>query len=205
VARTISNTRALGVMQRAVEAESGDREAFYRELDEAAGALVRSSPSTFRVTKWEPFEVSLVAIPADPTVGVGRSLEGLKVTREFSTHAGRAGQQTKEQHMDDVKEKPAANVPDIKVIEDRARGEERQRQADIRSLGESIGQRDLADKAVAEGHSMDQFRKSVLENIVGGASRLRPAESEDIGMSRKGSPELLFLPPHPGSHGPVLH
>jgi HK97 family phage major capsid protein len=192
VARTISNTRALGVMQRAVEAESGDREAFYRELDEAAGALVRSSPSTFRVTKWEPFEVSLVAIPADPTVGVGRALEGLKATREFSTHAGRAGQQTKEQHMDEVKEKPAATAPDIKVIEDRVRTDMLAVQADIRALGEKTGQRDVAEKAIAEGLTMDQFRQSVLEKIVGGASKLRPAESEDIGMSRKDLERFSF-------------
>ena len=31
------------------------------------------SPDIFRVTDWEPFEVSLVSIPADATVGVGRS------------------------------------------------------------------------------------------------------------------------------------
>ena len=31
--------------------------------------------STYRVTRWLPFEASLVSVPADPTVGVGRSLE----------------------------------------------------------------------------------------------------------------------------------
>lgn len=31
------------------------------------------APSTYRVTDWELFEVSLVAVPADPTVGLGRS------------------------------------------------------------------------------------------------------------------------------------
>jgi hypothetical protein len=31
--------------------------------------------ATYRVTDWEPLEGSLVAVPADPTVGVGRELE----------------------------------------------------------------------------------------------------------------------------------
>ena len=31
--------------------------------------------STYRVTDWEPFEGSLVPVPADPTVGVGRALD----------------------------------------------------------------------------------------------------------------------------------
>ncbi|MAE21830.1 MAG: phage major capsid protein, partial [Pseudomonas sp.] len=28
---------------------------------------------TYRVTRWQPFEISIVSVPADPTVGVGRS------------------------------------------------------------------------------------------------------------------------------------
>ncbi|KAE9624225.1 phage major capsid protein, partial [Parasedimentitalea maritima] len=35
----------------------------------------RDGVDTYRVTRWEPFEVSSVPIPVDPTVGVGRSLE----------------------------------------------------------------------------------------------------------------------------------
>lgn len=31
--------------------------------------------STYRVTDWEPYEGSLVAVPADPTVGLGRALD----------------------------------------------------------------------------------------------------------------------------------
>ena len=31
---------------------------------------------TYRVTDWEPYEVSLVSVPADPSVGVGRNLAG---------------------------------------------------------------------------------------------------------------------------------
>ena len=33
------------------------------------------NPDTYRVTKWMPFEASLVSIPADDSVGVGRSTE----------------------------------------------------------------------------------------------------------------------------------
>lgn len=29
----------------------------------------------YRITDWEPFEISIVSVPADPSVGVGRSLE----------------------------------------------------------------------------------------------------------------------------------
>ncbi|HGY0940904.1 TPA: phage major capsid protein [Vibrio cholerae] len=33
---------------------------------------------TYRVTDWEPFELSFVTVPADPSVGVGRSLDTTK-------------------------------------------------------------------------------------------------------------------------------
>jgi HK97 family phage major capsid protein len=42
--------------------------------------------STYRVTDWEPLEGSLVAVPADPTVGVGRnhSMKGNRVMEQDS-------------------------------------------------------------------------------------------------------------------------
>ncbi len=35
----------------------------------------KGQPDLVRVTEWEPFEISLVSVPADPTVGVGRAAE----------------------------------------------------------------------------------------------------------------------------------
>ncbi len=35
----------------------------------------KNKPSTYRVTHWEPYEISLVSVPADISVGVGRSDE----------------------------------------------------------------------------------------------------------------------------------
>lgn len=34
--------------------------------------------------KWEPFEISIVSIPADPTVGVGRDFENQEETRKHA-------------------------------------------------------------------------------------------------------------------------
>ncbi len=33
-------------------------------------------PDVIRITDWEPFEISIVAVPSDPTVGVGRAADG---------------------------------------------------------------------------------------------------------------------------------
>lgn len=38
-------------------------------------AETRGETDVYRITDWEPFEISIVSVPADPTVGVGRSAE----------------------------------------------------------------------------------------------------------------------------------
>ena len=42
-------------------------------IHEAQLVNTKDGLETYRVTDWEPFEVSIVSVPADPTVGVGRS------------------------------------------------------------------------------------------------------------------------------------
>lgn len=46
----------------------------YRVHD-AKLAETRDGVDVYRITRWEPFEISIVSVPADPTVGVGRSME----------------------------------------------------------------------------------------------------------------------------------
>lgn len=55
----------------------GDVAAFRRALDEACGPVDRAKddPPVYRVVDWEPMENSLVTVPADNSVGVGRSAE----------------------------------------------------------------------------------------------------------------------------------
>jgi len=48
-----------------------------------------------RVTDWEPYEISLVAVPADPTVGVGRTLERQRGDADIEA-AKAANQQSQE-------------------------------------------------------------------------------------------------------------
>lgn len=199
IERTLVGDAVRGVMQRAIRAERGDLAEFYRELDAAAGPFARAAGtrSTYRVTKWTPFEVSLVAIPADPTVGVGRSAAGgLTATRthEFHTPAGRAGQQPQQERtMTQTVEtqEPAAPQPDIRVIESQAVAAERARTNDIRALGESHQQRALADAAIANGQTVEQFRASLLDKLVQ-AGTLKPAESPEIGMSARDLQRFSF-------------
>ena len=106
-----------------------------------------SSDETGRATDWEPLEMSLVAVPADPTVGVNRS-QG-------------ADFEPKEGVMDKDK-KITESVPDegadIQALE-RARSKE------ILDIGAAHGFEEVARQAVAGGTSAADFRKVVLEGV----------------------------------------
>lgn len=70
------------VLKRCHEEKPGDIVAFFRALDSARGEQIErgsDDPPTFLVIDWEPYEDSLVTVPADSTVGVGRSAEATEI------------------------------------------------------------------------------------------------------------------------------
>lgn len=108
----------------------------------------------YRVTRWEPYEVSSVSVPADPTVGVGRSTEA---TTNTITIRGLEMPKPNEIHEDGQRSAPVAAVTTDPIAT------ERQRVADVLALGDRFNQRELAATAVAQGHTPDQLRALILE------------------------------------------
>lgn len=119
------------------------------------------------VSRWQPFEISLVPVGADAAAGT-RSPEPTRTPCEvqmLSKPAARAAQQ-KESTMDDVKEKAGQPTPaDIKLVTDQAREAEIARVRDISAVGEQWNYRDEAAKYVREGKSAGEFRDWVLEQV----------------------------------------
>lgn len=110
----------------------------------------------YRITRWEPYEVSSVSVPADPTVGVGRSTEA---TTNTITIRGLEMPKPNENHEDGQRSAPA---PAVTTTTDPI-ATERQRVADVIALGERFNQRELAAAAVTQGHTPDQLRALILE------------------------------------------
>ncbi len=111
----------------------------------------------FVATSWAPYEVSVVSIPADPTVGVGRSLE--------TDPAAPAASPTPETEP----EVPMENTPDISAVRAEAAAEaakaERARISGITALTEKHGMADLGRQLIEGGRSLDEARAAVLEKI----------------------------------------
>ena len=66
----------FGESSRAQEVYADVRAGILRNLSVGyvVQATERAGGDSYRVTKWQPYECSLVACPADPSVGIGRSM-----------------------------------------------------------------------------------------------------------------------------------
>ena len=111
----------------------------------------------FVATNWAPYEVSVVSIPADPTVGVGRSFE--------ADPAASAASPTPQPEP----EVPMENTPDISAVRAEAAAEaakaERARIAGITALCDQHGMADIGRQLIDGGRSLDEARAVVLEKL----------------------------------------
>jgi len=118
---------------------------------------------TYRITDWEPYEISLASVPADPQSGVGRT-------------AGAATDKPPEHREMSKETDPAATAakPDPSQLRaertaghDAGREAERTRVKEItaaaRAFGRYEGMQALADRCVLEGASMDEFRAQAMD------------------------------------------
>lgn len=121
---------------------------------------------TYRVTDWEPFEVSLVSVPADPTVGIGRAADFLIEERTEMNTA--------------VIETPAPAAPDVAKLQTEARDAEKARAATIIAIGEQFKQTALAAEAVRGGESVEQFRAKIMDKLAS-----QPLPSPEVGLTGK--------------------
>ncbi len=146
-----------------------------------------------RVTDWSPMEVSIVSIPADQTVGVGRSAQELSPQIE---------PKPKEKIMADVIDKDAVRAEamadaerafEAKLIkrdaESTAAAKSRNDDiAGIMDLASRHNMSDVAQTAIREGKSLSEFRGIVLENIGD-----KPLESNPIGMSKRETEDFSIM------------
>lgn len=127
----------------------------------------KGEPPVYRATRWRPLEVSLVSIPADMTVGVGREAPAT-VPAQPNT--------MKDVPMEpDVKDAPRS---------DAAEAAEAKRQKEIMALAELAQVRDMGVQAVLEGDSIELFRGKVLLKRQGMDKPLGAPPSE-LGMTPK--------------------
>jgi HK97 family phage major capsid protein len=123
---------------------------------------------------WTPMEASIVAVPADPSkfVGVGRSTEKTLNTNKVTTMT------------EEVK-------VDVRQVSDSAKAEALANVGEIISLGKHHNQRDLAEKAIERGVSVDQFKGELLEAVRNDRPLETPAAVVDVAKSEQRQYSLI--------------
>ena len=128
--------------------------------------LERKDKDTYVARSWSPMEASIVSIPADVTVGVGRS----------------ADSSTKPVIKTDFKEETIMSEDKVNVaeLEANARNSDRKVVDEILALGSRHNQVQLAHKAVASGANVAEFRGQLLDVI----SSSKAIDSQEIGLTK---------------------
>lgn len=126
--------------------------------------------NTFRARAWTPMEASIVSIPADETVGVGRKAE-IKPPE------------------DPAKMEAQMSEHDIQAVEARAREDYAKTVNEILELGAAKNKRDLANQAIKDGLTVAQFR-----GVLAVASADQPIDApEAVGMNAQERKQYSLL------------
>ena len=135
----------------------------------AINKLERKDKDTYVAKSWRPMEASLVSLPADVStnIGIGRSCES----------------SPKPVIKTDFKEESimSEHTIDIAAVEAEARKAAQRNAAQIVELGARHNKSDLAQKAISEGRSIEEFRGELLD-VIGSQ---RALEEKEIGMTQK--------------------
>jgi HK97 family phage major capsid protein len=174
VSREIDGRAFLRTLTRSQSQAPGDVAAFRRALDAHAGPFERGAdPAIYRVVDWEPLENSLVTVPADPSVGIGRMA---------------APPAAPDPEPVQQKAKPMSDpVVDVAAIESRAAQSAadaaNKRVAEILALEDQFKGfsevTPMAQQALRNGESVADFTKRLMDHISKGAKKV----DLSIGMS----------------------
>ena len=138
------------------------------------------SSGDFVATSWKSLELSVVAIPADPSVGFGRSLDS-----KTQPAAPAAPKPDPIPAMENT-------TPDLAVVRAEAAEAERSRISGITSLCDKHNLNDLAGELVRGGKSIDDARAAVLERL-GSAQKPVSEKAAEIGLTEKEVRNFSFL------------
>jgi len=170
IARELDGRLFEGVLTRCNERSAGDVIAFRRALDAQFGAIERAEdqPAIYRVIDWEPLESSLVTVPADNGVGVGRSADAPAVLPAATPSAPAVP------NIPEIKTMTQPMTPEErKAIEDAARAagvaDVQKRITEILAFADTFKHfpfvADMARSAVASGEGYETFSKRAMDEI----------------------------------------
>lgn len=122
----------------------------------------RFNGPAYVVTDWEPLEISIVSVPADTTVGVGRSAEEIHTSIDTQEDNTRMDQE-KNLEVQEVKSAPVETGLTQADLQ-KAMEQERKRTSEITAMFRDFDV-EGADEAIVLGKSVEEAREMVMDQL----------------------------------------
>lgn len=122
----------------------------------------RFNGPAYVITDWEPLEISIVSVPADPTVGVGRSAEEIHTSIDTQEDNTRMDQE-KNLEVQEVKSAPVETGLTQADLQ-KAMEQERKRTSEITAMFRDFDV-EGADEAIVLGKSVEEAREMVMDQL----------------------------------------
>lgn len=178
--RSVKRTLSGDDFEREMRAQHGD--GFHR-AGLAADDGESVTPPTFLVTRWTPFEASIVAVPADVSVGVGRSAGAPPSQQQQPQPQQNTSSQSPT--IQETRTMTTENTPSPAELE-------AARRDTILSLGEQysryVGQKEISD-ALRNQRSVEQFKDLIISKM---ETKHTDASTTAIGLSRQEEQRYSF-------------
>lgn len=172
VVRFSQSARAQEIFQDVMDGIRQNISVGYR-INDMKPEETEGETDTYRATSWQPFEISVVSVPADNSIGIARSIDGEHVTTITNKKT-----KNKEVKMTTENKIDAAQVAREAVAADRTRSNEIDaivaKHPELKEIGNQFKGND---------RSLDEFRGVALDKITKGQPATAAIEDTKIGMT----------------------
>lgn len=152
------------------------------------------------VKSWEPFEISIVPVPVDHTVGVGRSMKGDSKEAPIShilDNNTMSQEEIKNQEAtpaQPIQAEVEAKPVNVEAVRSAATDAERTRTRSIIELGEKFKQAASARSFIEQGKSASEFQSHILNTMnTQSQTPITEQRSADIGLTDKEVNSFSFM------------
>ncbi|WP_109314751.1 phage major capsid protein [Pseudovibrio ascidiaceicola] len=144
--------------------------------------------NVYRITRWTPHEISIVSVPADPSVGVGRSQsEGAVVSIALERKAAAMPAPLEIENPN-----TGPSEEELAQIRSKTAEDEAKRIREIEATAAEWNCRDIANDAIRSGMSSGDFSTKVLM-LQGERGQEKISGAADIGLSQKERTQFSFV------------
>ena len=140
-----------------------------------------TTPATYRATSYQPFEVSLVTVPADQTVGIGRAFTQNECVSTASAVTNSPTISAMEEQ-----------TPDLELLRAEASEAKAKEAAEMLALGKRTQNVELAQEFIMNSRGLDELRSALIEKM---GSDAKPVDTTagEIGLTQKETRSFSFL------------